>query len=203
MGCWSELHGLDGLLNQAENIVLPWVRKYGWTDFYVLFCLAALIFRHLQNFYFGICIFRHLQNSRGLVFPDRLDTLDRRPGPKSLRRAGLSGRFWIWVSSAAGGAHLFLWISWHQLALFARGFVYMYENLCLIRYMRNSIGFLKIKETDFVGRTHQSKCQFLFLGRFGEATKISILSNDQTCLLCKVGSIVYSISCTPEATNLN
>ena len=79
----------------------------------------------------------------------------------------------------------------------------MYENLCLIRYMRNSIGFLKIKETDFVGSTHQSNCQFFILGRFGEATKISILSNDQTFLLCKVGSIVYSISCTPEATDLN
>ena len=34
------------------------------------------------------------------------------------------------------------------------------------------------------------------------ATKISILSNDQTCHLCNVGSIVYSIFYTPEATNL-
>ena len=35
------------------------------------------------------------------------------------------------------------------------------------------------------------------------ATKISILSNDQTCHLCKEGSVVYSISCTREATDLN
>ena len=79
--------------NQPESIVLPWIRKYGWTDFYVLFCLAALIFQHRQNF-----------SPRGLVFPDRADTLDRWPRPKSLRRTGLSGWFWIWVSSAAGGA---------------------------------------------------------------------------------------------------
>ena len=126
-----------------------------------------------------------------------------RSGPKSLRRAGLSGRFWIWVSSAAGGAHF---ISVDILAstspLCAVSCICM-KNSCLIRYMRNSIGFLKIKETGFVVSTHQSNCQFLILGRFGEATKISILSNDQTCLLCKVGSIVYSISCTPEATDLN
>ena len=64
--------------------------------------------------------------ARGFVCPDRLNTLDRRPGPKSLRSAGLKGRFWIWVSSAAGVAHLFLWISWHPLALFACGFVSMH-----------------------------------------------------------------------------
>ena len=45
----------------------------------------------------------------------------------------------------------------------------------LIRYMRNLIGFLKIQETDFVVSTPQSNCQFLILGQFGEATKISIL----------------------------
>ena len=32
-------------------------------------------------------------SSRGFLFPDRADTLDRRPGPKLLRRAGLSCRF--------------------------------------------------------------------------------------------------------------
>ena len=32
-------------------------------------------------------------SSLGFVFPDRLDTLDRRSGPKSLRRAGLTGQF--------------------------------------------------------------------------------------------------------------
>ena len=57
--------------------------------------------------------------------------------------------------------------------------------------MRNAIGFLKIKETDFVGSTPHSKYQFLILGQFAEATKISILSNDQTCHLCIVGSIVF------------
>ena len=69
--------------------------------------------------------------------------------------------------------------------------------------MTNSIGSLKIKETDVVVSTSQSNCQFLILGRFGEAAKISIHSNDQTCHPCKVGSIVYSISCTPEVKDLN
>ena len=32
---------------------------------------------------------------RGLVFPDRADTLDRRPRPKSLRRASLRSRFLV------------------------------------------------------------------------------------------------------------
>ena len=67
-------------------------------------------------------------SSRGFVFPDRADTLDRRPGPKSLRRAGRSCRFWICVSSAAGGAHWFLCTPWHRLALFVRGFVSMHEK---------------------------------------------------------------------------
>ena len=53
------------------------------------------------------------------------------------------------------------------------------ENSCLIRYMRNSIGFLKIKETDFVVSTQLSKRQFFIIGRFGEAMKILIISNDQ------------------------
>ena len=47
MGSWSK--------NQPESIVLPWIRKYGCTDFYVLFCLAALIFRHRQNLHVLIC----------------------------------------------------------------------------------------------------------------------------------------------------
>ena len=155
-------------------IVLPWIKKYGCTDFYVFFCLAALIFWHRQKISPRRFVFPDRINtldrqprpkslrrsslrsrfpmrpssmlqeewplasrisrliltlsSRGLVFPDRLNTLDRRPGPKLLRRAGLRGRFWIWVSSAAGGAHWFLCISWHRLALFARGFVSMYEK---------------------------------------------------------------------------
>ena len=167
MGYWSK--------NQPENIVLPWIRKYGCSDFYVLFCLAALIFQHRQNFSPRGFLFpdrtdtldrrpgpkslRHLSlrsrfpvrpscmlqeerplasrisrliltlSSRGFVFPDRLNTLDRRPRPKSLSRAGRSCRFWIWVSSAAGGAHRFLCISWHRLTLFARGFVSMHEKI--------------------------------------------------------------------------
>ena len=54
----------------------------------MLFCLAALIFRHGQNF-----------PPRGLMFPDRLNTLDRRPMPKSLRRASLRSRFPVRPSS--------------------------------------------------------------------------------------------------------
>ena len=77
------------------------------------------------------------------------------------------------------------------------------KNSCLIRCIGNLIGSLKIKETDFVASTLHSNCQFLIIGQFGEATKISILFNNQTCHLCNVGSIVYSISCTPEATDLN
>ena len=50
----------------------------------MLFCLAALIFRHRQNF-----------SPRGFVFLDRADTLDRWPGPKSLRRASLRSRFLV------------------------------------------------------------------------------------------------------------
>ena len=46
--------------------------------------------------------------------------------------------------------------------------------------------------TDFVVvSTPHFNCQFLFLGQFAEATKISILSNDQTCHLCNVGPIVF------------
>ena len=80
MGSWSK--------NQPESIVLPWIRKYGCTDFYVLFCLAALTFRHRQNF-----------SPRGFMFQHRTDTLDRRRGPKSLRRAGMRSRFPVRPSS--------------------------------------------------------------------------------------------------------
>ena len=44
---------------------------------------------------------------------------------------------------------------------------------------------------------------FLILGNFGEAMKISIISNDQTCYLINVGSIIYSISCSRETTDVN
>ena len=50
----------------------------------MLFCLAALIFRHRQNF-----------SPRGFVFPDRTDTLDRRPRPKSPRRLSQRSRFLV------------------------------------------------------------------------------------------------------------
>ena len=69
--------------------------------------------------------------------------------------------------------------------------------------MGNLIGTLKIKKTGFVVSTLHSNCQFLILGQFGEATKISILSNYQACCLCNVASIVYLISCTAETKNLN
>ena len=69
--------------------------------------------------------------------------------------------------------------------------------------MENLIGSLKIKETDFVVSTPPSNCEFLILWQFAEAAKISILSNDQTSHLCNVESMVFSISCTPETTDLN
>ena len=145
----------------------------------MLFCLAALIFRPRQNF-----------SPRGLVFPDRLNTLDRRPRPKSLRRAGRSCRFWIWVSSAAGGAHRFLCIVSMQKFVFDT----MHGKLDW---------FLENQRNRFCGSTPHSNCQVLILGKLAEATKILIISNDQKCHLCNVRSIVYSISCTPEATDLN
>ena len=203
MGSWSK--------DQPENILLPWIRKYGCTDVYVLFCLAALIFRHQQNFsprefVFqdrlntldrrpGPRSFRHaglrswfpmrasfmLQverplksrisrliptlSSRGFVFPDSTDTLDRRKGPESLRRAGLSGRF-------EPGAPLLLEAQWRGALIsvdilastspFARGFVSIHENSCLIRCMGNLICSLKIKETDFVVSTPHSNCPYQF-----------------------------------------
>ena len=61
--------------------------------------------------------------------------------------------------------------------------------------MGNLIGSLKIAETDFVKfvlkmstplSSPHSNCQFLIIGKFGEATKISIVSNDQTRYLCNV-----------------
>ena len=74
----------------------------------------------------------------------------------------------------------------------ARSFVSMHEKIVFDTMHEKLIGSLKLKKW-ILWLAHQ----------YGEATKISILSNDQTCHLCKVGSIVYSISCTPEATDLN
>ena len=80
----------------------------------MLFCLAALIFRHRQNF-----------PPRGFVFPDRLNTLDRRPRPKSLRSTGLISRFPMRVSFLLQEERpLESRISRLFLTLFPRGFVF-------------------------------------------------------------------------------
>ena len=44
---------------------------------------------------------------------------------------------------------------------------------------------------------------FLTLGKFGQATKFSILSNDQLYQLFAVGSILYTTSCSHETTDFN
>ena len=82
--CTDELHGLDRLLHQES-----WIRKYGCSDLYVLFCLIAQISQHRQKL-----------SPRGFVFPDRLNPSYWWPWPKSLRSACLSVRFWTWVSSS-------------------------------------------------------------------------------------------------------
>ena len=88
-------------------------------DFYVLFCLAALIFRHRQNF-----------SPRGFVFPDRADTLDRWPGPKSLRRTGLRSRFPVRPSSMLQEERpLESRISWLIPTLSSRVFDKIHEKL--------------------------------------------------------------------------
>ena len=83
---------------------------------------------------------------------------------------------------------------------------------CLIRCMGNLIGSLKIAETDFVKfvlkmstplSSPHSNCQFLIIGKFGEATKISIFFKNQTCHLCNAQSIIYLVTCTPETADLN
>ena len=48
----------------------------------------------------------------------------------------------------------------------------------------------------------QSELLHFIIGKFLRGYKDSILSNNQTSHLCNVWSIVYSISCTPETTNL-
>ena len=79
----------------------------------------------------------------------------------------------------------------------------MHEKFVFDKIHGKLDGCLKIKGTDFVVSTPPSNCAFLILGQFAEATKISIISNDQTGHLCNVGSMVFSISCTRETTDLN
>ena len=63
VSCFLESENMDALISMCCSALQHW-----YFDFYVLFCLAALIFRHRQNF-----------SPRGFVFLDRLNTLDRRP----------------------------------------------------------------------------------------------------------------------------
>ena len=107
MGSWSK--------NQPESIVLPWIRKYGFADFYVIFCLAALIFQHRQKLF-----------PRWFVFQDRLNKLDRRPGPKSLRQSSLRSRFPIRPSFMLQEERPHeSRISWLFLTLSLRGLVFL------------------------------------------------------------------------------
>ena len=105
MGSWSK--------NQLEHILLPWIRKYECTDFYVLFCLAALIFRHRKNF-----------SPRGLMFLDSLNTIDRWPGSKSLRSSSSRSRFPVRPSSMLQERPLESRISRLILTLSSRWFVF-------------------------------------------------------------------------------
>ena len=84
---------------------------------------------------------------------------------------------------------------------FARGFVSMNTNFVFDTMHGNLESWAA--SWRFVASLPFSNCQFIIIGKFEEATKIPILSNDQPCHLCDVGPIVYSISCTPEAANLN
>ena len=63
--------------------------------------------------------------------------------------------------------------------------------------------FLENQRNRFCGEHTTFQLSILILGKLAEATKILIISNDQKCHLCNVRSIVYSVSCTPEATDLN
>ena len=60
--------------------------------------------------------------SRWFVFLNRLDTLERRPVPKSLHRTSLSGWFRTRVPSAAAGVQWLLEKSCHWRILFERCF---------------------------------------------------------------------------------
>ena len=63
-------------------------------------------------------------SSRGLVFHDRLNTLERRPRPKSLRRASLRSRFSMWASCSAQQARTInSRISRQTFTLLGRGLV--------------------------------------------------------------------------------
>ena len=119
----------------------------------MLFCLAALIFRHPQKF-----------SPRGFVFPDRLNTLNRRPGPKSLRLASQRSLFPVRPCSMPQEER--------SLEL-------------LISRLIPTLSSRKFVIPDRVDSLDQ---------RPGPKSLHH---------LCKVGSIVYSISCTPEAADLN
>ena len=80
----------------------------------MLFCLAALIFWHRHNF-----------SPRGFVFPDRADTLDRRPRPKSPRSLSRRSRFLVRPSCMLREERsLASRISRLILTLSSRGFVF-------------------------------------------------------------------------------
>ena len=133
-------------------------------------------------------------SSRGLVFHDRLNTRIGVTGPprhpSSTARAKIApprrpkrqilnlGLLCCWR-----GALISVHISASTSPLCAR-FVYMYENTCLIRYMRNSIGFLKIKETGFVGSTHHSRAIWRGYEDFD-----SFQRSNMPSLLCRINSV--------------
>ena len=161
MGSWSK--------NHPGHILLPWIRKYGCTEFYVLFCLAALIFRELFPARIGVsgppnytwstaeAEIAPPREPEKLISNETLIGVSGQPkytwstARAEIARAGLSGRFWIWVSSAAGGAHWFLSISGHRLALFAGGFVSMHGKFVFDTMHGKLDRFLENQRNNFCG----------------------------------------------------
>ena len=120
---------------------------------------------------------------------------------KLTRYAGLSGRTWIWARLLLEGrSDICGYLGIDQPSWRALSNLWI-KISCLTRCMGTRIGCWKIKETNFAVSTRHSDYPLgplLILGKFGEAAKKWIYSNNQTCHLCNVGSILYSISCTPE-----
>ena len=113
----------------------PWI--FLCTDFYVVFCLAALISAELFPALIRVSgppkYTRSTARAKSLscsslrsLSPMKASLMPQEEWPLESRIS--SGRFRIWVSSAAGGELQLLWISWHQPDLFARGFVSMNEK---------------------------------------------------------------------------
>ena len=62
--------------------------------------------------------------------------------------------------------------------------------------------FLENCRKGLCGEQPTFQWSILIICKFGEAAKISMISNDQTCHFCNVGSKIYLISCSPETTDI-